>query len=101
MKKGHLRLVFSKEYEGRKDSGKRYLSKIKDHFKDILLSKNEKIIIIKGCLIKIYRDYEETTGIIDIPYFVRADIRLSQIIRDKKINYYYNRLKKFRNTNII
>lgn len=100
MKKGHLRLVFSNENKCKNCSKKRYLNKIKDCFNDIFLSKNEKIIIIKDCLIKIYRDYEETTGIIDIPYFVKADLRLSKIVKDKKINYYYNRLKKFRNTEI-
>ena len=97
MKKGHLRLVFSNEDKYENCIKKGYLNKIKDCFNDILLSKSEKIIIIKDCLIKIYRDYEETTGIMDIPYFVKADIRLSKIVKDKKVNYYYSRLKKFRN----
>ena len=97
MKRRHLRLVISNEEISRKKSFREYLQQLKDFFECILLSKNEKIIIIKDSLIKIYKDYEETTGIIDIPYFVRADIRMSQIIRDKKINYYYNRLKKFHN----
>ncbi len=63
----------------------------------MLISKEEKIFIIKAGLIKLYKDYEETTGIDDIPYFVRADIKLSQIIKDRKIDYYYNRLKRLGN----
>jgi len=73
------------------------LEKFKDFFECIFLTKNEKIYIIKDILIKIYRDYEESTGYIDIPYFVRAEIRISKIIQDNKVNYYYNRLKKFKN----
>ena len=96
MKKRHLRLVISNGENEDKGNVSEYWNKFKDFIECISLSKNEKIIIIKDCLIKIYKDYEETTGIIDVPYFVRADIRMSQIIKDRKINYYYNRLKKFR-----
>ncbi len=98
MRKRHLRLVFSNEDKLDNNCKINSLKKIKTIFNDLFLSKSEKIIIIKDCLIKIYRDYEETTGIIDIPYFVRAEMRLSKIIKDRKINYYYNRLKKFRNS---
>ena len=57
---------------------------------------NEKIYILKDILIKIYRDYEITTGIIDEPYFIRAEKKIKRIIREKKVDYYYNLLKKFR-----
>ncbi len=101
MRKRHLRLIFSREENWRDYNKINYLEKIKDFFECILLSKHEKIVILKYCLIKIYRDYEQSSGIIDIPYFVKADIRMSQIVKDKKIDYYYNRLKKFRDTKIM
>lgn len=101
MRKGHLRLVFSRDEICREDTKFRYFEKIKDFFDCILLSKNEKIVILRYCLIKIFRAYEQSSGIIDIPYFVKADIRMSQIVKDKKIDYYYCRLKKFRNTKIM
>lgn len=98
MKQRHLRLVVSRCKECEKDSVfTSGLEKFKDFFDCIFLTKNEKIYIIKDILIKIYRDYEQSTGNIDIPYFVRAEIRMSKIIQDKKVNYYYNRLKKFKN----
>ena len=100
MRKGHLRLVTSNDEIIEKDYQMEYWAKFKDFFENIFLSKNEKIIIIKDSLIKIYKDYEQTTGDIDIPYFVKADIRISKIVQDRKVNYYYSRLKKFRNRNI-
>ncbi|MBQ9246561.1 hypothetical protein IJ182_09875 [bacterium] len=99
MKKGHLRLVISNENNEEKKEMADYWKRLKNFVECIFISKNEKIILIKDSLIKIYRDYEKTTGIVDIPYFVRADIRISQIIKEKKINYYYTRLKKFNNKN--
>lgn len=97
MGKGHLRLVVS---NGKVLEEKHFYSnweKLKDFIECIFVSKNEKIILIKDSLIQIYKDYEETTGIVDVPYFVRADIRMSQIIKDNKVDYYYGILKKFRN----
>ena len=100
MKKRHLRLVVSHCKTTNKNALKpRVLSKLKDFFDGVFLSKNEKIYIIKDILIKIYRDYEQTTGFVDIPYFVRAESRISQIIKDKKVDYYYNKLKKFQRNN--
>lgn len=97
MKEKHLRLVYS---HGEKDKKTNFyvnfFEKIKDFMDCITLSKHEKIYIIKDVLIKIYRDYEKTTGIIDIPYFVRAEHRMSKIIQDRKINYYYIRLKSYK-----
>ena len=94
----HLRLVVSHNVEcNKKESFKKYLSTLKERFKCIFISKNEKIYILKDILIKIYRDYEITTGIIDEPYFIRAEKKIRRIIREKKVDYYYNLLKKFRN----
>ncbi|MCD7779204.1 MAG: hypothetical protein LUH05_00840 [Candidatus Gastranaerophilales bacterium] len=97
MKKRHLRLVVSR-YQKTEDFSvqTRYFERFKDFFDCISLSKNEKIYIIKDILIKLYRDYEQSTGNIDTPYFVKAEMKISQIIKDKKIDYYYNRLKKFK-----
>ena len=94
----HLRLVVSRETECNK---KLYWWKSFNYFKEqlnsIFISQNEKIYILKDILIKIYRDYEITTGIIDEPYFIRAEKKIRRIIREKKVDYYYNLLKKFRN----
>ncbi|MBQ4079021.1 hypothetical protein IJD15_07570 [bacterium] len=93
----HLRLVVSRNVEcNKKESLRKYLSRLKEHFRCIFISKNEKIYILKDILIKIYRDYEITTGIIDEPYFIRAEKKIKRIIREKKVDYYYNLLKKFR-----
>lgn len=100
MKKRHLRLVVSHCETTNKSTLKSgILERLKDFLDGMFLSKNEKIYIIKDILIKIYRDYEITTGFVDIPYFVRAESRISQIIKDKKVDYYYNRLKRFQSNN--
>ena len=97
MKDRHLRLVVINNFECTKNSLEfKYLRKLKDFIENIFVSKNEKIYILKDILIKLYRDYEESTGIIDEPYFVKAEKRICKMIRDNKINYYYNRLKKFK-----
>lgn len=100
MQKRNLHLVVSNCEINEKSNFMKIIEKIKNFIECIMLSKNEKLYIIKDFLIKLYKDYEETTGIIDIPYFVRADIRISKIIKDKKIDYYYLKLKKFKNTKI-
>ena len=69
--------------------------KLKEHLNCVLVSKNEKIYILKDILTKIYRDYEITTGIIDEPYFIRAEKKLRRIVREGRVDYYYNLLKKF------
>ena len=100
MKKRHLRLVVSHcEKTSENSLITSNLRKIKDFWEGAFLSKNEKIYIIKDILIKIYRDYEQTTGFVDIPYFVRAESRISQIIKERKVDYYYNKLKKFQSNN--
>lgn len=96
----HLRLVVSHNVSCKRTALlKRYFEKIKEKLKCIFTSKNEKIYILKDILIKIYRDYEITTGIIDEPYFIRAEKKLRRIIREKKVDYYYNLLKKFNKNN--
>ncbi len=92
MKRRHLRLVSSKA-DIEKTTFKEIIT---DYFADLFISKNEKIYILKDVLNNIYRDYEITTGINDIPYFVKAENKLKQIVLENKINYYYNRLKKFK-----
>ncbi len=92
MKRGHLHLVANNAQTEKL----RLKEKIQNYLNDIFISRNEKIFILKDSLINIYRDYEITTGIKDIPYFVKAESKLRQIIQENKVNYYYNRLKKFR-----
>lgn len=93
-----LRLVVSHDVNDKKtkDFGKHF-QKLKDCLNCIFVSKNEKIYILKDILTKIYRDYEITTGIIDEPYFIRAEKKLRRIIREERVDYYYNLLKKFQN----
>jgi Fe-S-cluster containining protein len=97
MKNNHLRLVAA-SYDKKKEKrvSVSYSEKIKDFFDCIFISENKKIYLIKDTLTRLYKDYEETTGIIDVPYFVKADRRISQIIKSGKINYYYKKLKKNR-----
>lgn len=98
MRKRHLSLVVSDcEKEAKKTFMSEPFKNAKDYIDCLFLSKNEKIYILKDILIKIYRDYEITTGNTDLPYFIKAEIKISQIIQDKKIDYYYKKLKKFRN----
>ena len=94
----HLRLVVSHPVEcNKKTSWKDYFGILKEKVKCTFISETEKIYILKDILIKIYRDYELTTGIIDEPYFLRAEKKINRIIREKKVDYYYNLLKKFKN----
>ena len=94
----HLRLVSSRAAEHReKTSLYEKLENIADNIKSIFVSENEKIYVLKDILLKIYRDYEITTGIVDEPYFIKAEKKLRRIIRENKVDYYYNLLKKFRN----
>lgn len=88
----HLRLVSSNSGECKIKLRER----VTNYFNDIFVSRNEKIYVLKDTLLNIYRDYELTTGIDDIPYFIKAENKIRQIIKEDKINYYYNRLKKFR-----
>ena len=91
-RKGHLRLVSSNSTIEKS----KLRDKLENFFSNIFTSKNEKIYILKDVLINIYRDYEITTGINDIPYFVKAENKIRQIVKENKIDYYYSRLKKFK-----
>ena len=98
MKKRYLHLVVSQKCEYKqKPVGVMFFRRFKSKFQDIFISKREKIYFLKDILTKIYRDYEITTGIIDEPYFIRAENKLRCIVKDNKIDYYYNLLKRHRN----
>ena len=60
----------------------------------MFVPEKRKIWILKKFLINIYKDYEETTGYVDLPYFVRAKNKLDEIIRENKVNYYYEKVRK-------
>lgn len=92
MKQKHLRLIVS---NGHRQKRTAVFKSLAEKLKDIFVSKTEKIYILKDILIKIYRDYEITTGYNFEPYYIRAEHKLQNIIRDKKVDYYYNLLKKF------
>ncbi len=100
MKERHLRLIVSRGNELNKKAVFRMcLYSVKDFMDNLFLSKYEKIYILKDILIKLYKEYEETTGIMDIPYFVKAEKRICKIIKERKVDYYFKRLKRFRNNN--
>ena len=94
----HLRLVTSRaaEYKEKTSLFER-IENVAENIKSAFVSENEKIYVLKDILLKIYRDYEITTGIIDEPYFIKAEKKMRRIIRERKVDYYYNLLKKFRN----
>lgn len=97
MKERILRLVVSNNSEhGKKNSLIKYLKNITEKLKPVFISKREKVYVLKDSLIKIYRDYEITTGINEIPYYVRAELKISEIIQENKIDYYYNIVEKLR-----
>ncbi len=98
MKERHLRLInFCEKKYAKKSSARTNFLTIKDFMDNLFLSKYEKIYILKDILIRLYKEYEETTGIMDIPYFVKAEKRICRIIKERKVDYYFNRLKRFRN----
>ena len=78
----------------RKKYGTNFFTKIKNNIKVILFPKYQKAKILKNVLIKIYKDYEESTGINDIPYVERADLMIMKILKENKVDYYYDKLKK-------
>lgn len=101
MKKGHLRLVVSDNtYCAKKGSFFKYLEKIRENVKCIITSRREKIYVLKDSLIRIYRDYEISTGISDIPYYIRAEMKINKIIEEDKVDYYFNLFEKFRKNNL-
>ncbi len=97
MKKKNLKLVINcNNFSGKNFAGAKFIQVIKNYIDCFFVSENKKIYIIKNVLINIYRDYEKTTGVSDIPYIEKAEKRICKIINDNKINYYYNKLKRFK-----
>lgn len=96
----HLRLVVSNEIKPvKKDSLFSSIISVSNKLKCMFISRNEKIFVLKDILTDLYRDYEITTGIIDEPYFIKAEKKIRRIIREKKVDYYYNLLRKLKKLN--
>ncbi|MBQ3641851.1 hypothetical protein II906_08020 [bacterium] len=97
MIKRHLRIVASSEKRYcNKTSFIRAWESITNRLENIFISEKEKIYTIREELIKCFRDYEITTGYMEEPYFIKAEKKLRRIIREKKVDYYYNLVKKIR-----
>ena len=63
----HLRLVTSRVAEHKeKTSLFERIENVAENIKSAFVSENEKIYVLKDILLKIYRDYEITTGIIEL-----------------------------------
>lgn len=92
-KKGHLRLVKS---EVQLTPVQSLRGEIIDCFEKIFVSKNEKIYVLRDIILRMYRDYEITTGICDIGFYEKTENKINQIISENKTDYYYKLLKKYR-----
>ena len=89
--KRHLKLVYSRDTSIlKKKKNKNFLLNFKFNFGDFFITKNRKIFILKEELLNLYRDYEISTGYCEEPYFIRAEKKIRRIIRENKVNYYYN-----------
>ena len=95
--KKKLKLVYSRGASVSKKRHENYLIKFKFNIGSLFISKKEKIFALKENLLNLYRDYEISTGYSEEPYFIRAEKKIRRIIREKKVNYYYNLFKKFNN----
>lgn len=61
------------------------------------LEYDRKFYEIRGVIIKFYEYQDSKTGQVEIPAFKRADNTLKQIIKNRKdIDYYYNKLLKYK-----
>lgn len=101
MKERHLRLVAcSNACSCKSVFLLRYADKLKTFYKQVFTSKREKIFILKDALIKIYRDYEISTGVSDIPYYIRAELKISKILQENKVDYYFKLIEKFNKNNL-
>lgn len=61
-------------------------------FSDLQRQKDYKESIVMSFLIGYYKDLNDT-GVIDIPYFIRARETYNQIIHSyKDLNYYYDKI---------
>ena len=93
--RGHLHLVSSSVRENDKQTFFiNHIGEVIKRLNCIFISEKEKIYMIKDALVRLYRDYEITTGYNCEPYFIRAEKKLRRIIREKKVNHYYNLLKR-------
>lgn len=102
MGKGHLKLVLSNENKSAKNIDiKGFLNDTRERLKCAITSKREKIYVLKDYLIKLYRDYEITTGFCDIPYYVRAELKISEIIQNDKVDYYFQLFEKIKKKTLI
>jgi len=96
VKKRHLTLVYSNNRQ--KEENKNLINQIKSFFENlkfVFVSQNRKIETLRAVLLNMYRDYEITSGNCEVPYFIRAENKINKIIQERKINYYYKKLKKF------
>lgn len=97
MKKDHLKLVISNNIEASQSlTTIDFNSNCNQKSKALVISQKEKIYMLKDSLIKLYRDYEITTGICEVPYNVRAEIKISEIIHANQVDYYFEILEKIR-----
>ena len=95
-KKRHLTLVYSNKERITKEKSNKLQSLVED-IKFLFIPQNQKIESLRLILLNMYRDYEITSGQSEIPYFVRAENKINQIIQEGKINYYYKKLRRFQN----
>ena len=102
MKKGHLKLVVTPEFDESENTDiKTFFDNTYDSLKCMITPKREKIYVLKDYLTKIYRDYEISTGFCDIPYYVRAELKISEIIQKNKLNYYFKMFEKINKRSIL
>lgn len=95
-KKRHLTLVYSNKERITKEKSNKLQSLVED-IKFLFIPQNQKIESLRLILLNMYHDYEITSGQSEIPYFVRAENKINQIIQEGKINYYYKKLRRFQN----
>lgn len=98
--KKNLKLVYSRGVSISKKKRKNYFFNFRLNIKNFFISKEEKIFILKEELLNLYRDYELSTGYSEEPYFIRAEKKIRRIIREDKVNYYFNLFKKFNSKKI-
>ena len=95
MLKSNTGLKYSLNYYcEEKSSFVKFITKLKDVIKYNVILRNKKLYILKGITARFYKDYEESTGIIDIPYYKKTEMMLEKIAKENKIDYYYEKLKR-------
>jgi len=102
MKKRHLKLIVSEDTNKVKNPDvKLIFENAKETVKCIVTSRREKIFVLKDYLIKLYRDYEITTGFCEIPFYTRAELKISEIIQNDKVDYYFKLFEKIKRKSLI